>query len=336
MSTPTNTAVRGETKKMSYREAVSAALMEEMDRDETVVILGEEVGIWGGTYAVTRGFYDKYGEDRVRDTPIAEMVIVGAATGAAMNGMRPVAEIMTINFAFLALDALVNHAAKAHFMFGAQFDVPMVVRTTTGGGRQLGATHSHAPEAIFAHFPGLIVATPATPADAKGMLKSAIRNNNPVLFVEHSTLYQVRDEVPVDTEYLVPLGQSEVKREGSDVTIVAYSKMVQLALEAADILAKDGISAEVVDLRTLRPLDIEPVLESFKKTNRCVVAEEGYPMFSVASEIAAQIQENAFDWMDAPIKRVNQLDYPLPYSAQLEQAALPDAAKIVAAVKEIV
>ncbi len=324
-----------ETKRISYREAISEALWEEMERDENVFIMGEEVGVWGGTYAVTRGFYDHFGEKRVRDTPIAEMGIVGAAVGAALNGLRPVAEIMTINFAFLALDALVNSAAVAHYMFGGQFSVPMVVRTTTGGGRQLGATHSRAPEPVFAHFPGLTVIAPSTPADAKGLLKAAIRSDDPVLFVEHSTLYQNRDEVPT-SDYVLPIGKSDVKREGSDVTIVAYSKMVEYSLAAADMLAKDGISAEVIDLRTLRPLDLDPVYESFKKTNRGVVVEEATPYYNVSGEVAARVQDVCFDWMDAPVKRVNALDVPLPYSRELEQSALPSPEKIVAAVKEIV
>jgi pyruvate dehydrogenase E1 component beta subunit len=327
-ATSTDTTIK------TYREAISEALWEEMEADERVFIMGEEVGVWGGTYAVTKGFYDHFGEKRVRDTPIAEMAIVGSAIGAAMNGLRPVAEIMTINFAFLALDALVNHAAKAHYMFNGQFTVPLVVRTTTGGGRQLGATHSHSPEHLFAHFPGLIVAVPSTPADAKGMLKAAMRNDNPVLFVEHSTLYQTRGPVPVG-DYETPLGVSDIKREGTDVTIVSYSKMVQVSLEAAALLEKDGISAEVVDLRCLRPLDLAPVLESFKKTNHCVVVEEAWALYGVGAEIAARIQDECFDWMDAPVKRVSQEDVPLPYSKDLEQSALPDASKVVAAVKEI-
>lgn len=337
MSSPVQTpAYSGDTTRMTYREAISAALREEMLRDENVFIMGEEVGVWGGTYAVTRGFYDEFGEKRVRDTPIAEMAIVGTAVGAAINGLRPVAELMTINFAFLALDALVNHAAKAHYMFGGQFSVPLVVRTTTGGGRQLGATHSHAPEPIFAHFPGLYVAVPSSPADAKGMLKASIRDDNPVLFVEHSTLYQTRGEVPVDDEFLLPIGKSDIKREGSDVTIVSYSKMTQISLEAADLLAQEGINAEVVDLRWLRPLDTELVIESFKKTNRCVVVEENWALYGVGAEIAARIQDEAFDWMDAPVKRVSQEDVPLPYSRDLEQSALPNPDKVVQAVKEII
>ncbi|MGF1506487.1 MAG: alpha-ketoacid dehydrogenase subunit beta [Chloroflexi bacterium] len=325
----------GETDRKSVRQAISDALWEEMERDENVFIMGEEVGVWGGTYAVTRGFYDHFGERRVRDTPISEMVIVGAAVGAAMNGLRPIAEIMTINFAFVAFDAIVNHAAKVRYMFGGQFTVPLVIRTTTGGGRQLGATHSHSPEALFAHFPGLYVVTPSTPFDAKGLLLSAIRDDNPVLFVEHSTLYQNRGLVPT-VDYVVPLGKADIKREGSDVTIVTYAKMVEIALDAAERLQdEEGISAEVIDLRSLRPLDLDPVLESFKKTNRCVVVEEGHPFASVSGEIAARIQDEAFDWMDAPVKRVNQEDVPLPYSRELEQSALPNADKVIAAVKEI-
>jgi len=323
-----------ETVTKTYREAISDALWEEMERDEKIFIMGEEVGVWGGTYAVTRGFYDHFGEKRVRDTPIAEQAIVGAATGAAMNGLRPVAEIMTINFAFLALDALVNHAAKAHYMFNGQFTVPMVVRTTTGGGRQLGATHSHSPEHLFATFPGLTVAVPSTPADAKGMLKTALRGDNPVLFVEHSTLYQTRGEVPV-ADYTIPMGKADIKRAGTDVTLVSYSKMAQVSMDAAKLLEADGISAEVVDLRCLRPLDTSLVIESFKKTNHCVVVEEAWALYGVGAEISARIQEEAFDWMDAPVKRVSTADVPLPYSRDLEQSALPDAAKVVKAVKEV-
>ncbi|MGD2050650.1 MAG: pyruvate dehydrogenase complex E1 component subunit beta, partial [Chloroflexota bacterium] len=257
--------------RITMRQAITDALREEMHRDENVFIMGEEVGIWGGTYAVTRGFYDEFGEKRVRDTPISEMVIGGAAAGAAMNGLRPVAEFMTINFAFLALDAIVNHAAKVHYMFGGAVKAPVVFRAPGGGGRQLGATHSHTPDVIFAHFPGLKVVSPGTPYDAKGLLKSAIRSDDPILFIEHATLYQVRGEVPEDEDYTVPIGVSDVKREGSDVTIVAYAQGLQVSLEAAEQLAKEGIEAEVVDLRTLRPLDMEPVLESFKKTFKAVV-----------------------------------------------------------------
>lgn len=326
---------QGETKRMTVREALSQALREEMYRDERVFLMGEEIGVWGGTYAVTRGFYDEFGEKRVRDTPIAEMVIVGAGVGAAMAGLRPVAELMTINFAFLALDAIINHAAKVHYMFGGQFTCPLVIRTTTGGGRQLGATHSHSPEIIFAHFPGLYVAAPSNAVDAYGMLKTAIRDENPVLFVEHSTLYQKRAEVTVNEDFTLPVGKSNRVREGSDVTLVSISKGVHWCLEAADELAKEGIEADIIDLRWLRPLDTELLIESFKRTNRLVVVEEGLPQFGLGAEISARIMEEAFDWMDAPIKRVTADDVPLPYSQEVEQMALPDAQKVIAAVKEI-
>jgi pyruvate dehydrogenase E1 component beta subunit len=320
---------------ITIREALSSALREEMYRDESVFIMGEEVGVWGGTYAVTRGFLDEFGEKRVRDTPIAEMVIAGAAVGAAMAGLRPVAEIMTINFAFVAMDAIVNLAAKMHYMFNGQFSVPLVIRTTTGGGKQLGATHSHAPEVIFAHFPGLYVAVPGTAYDAKGMLKAAIRDNNPVLFVEHSTMLQRRSPVP-DDDYVLPIGKSDIKRTGDDVTIITYQKGLEFSLQAAEELAKEGIECEIIDLRWLRPLDLEPVFESFKKTNRAVVVEESLPMFNVGAEVAAQIHDVCFDWMDAPVKRVAAMDIPLPYSREIELAALPSVEKIIAAVKEIV
>ena len=321
---------------ITIREALSAALREEMQRDERVFIMGEEVGVWGGTYAVTRGFLDEVGAKRVRDTPISEMVIAGAAVGAAMAGLRPIAELMTINFAFLALDAIVNHMAKVRYMFNGQFTVPMVIRTTTGGGKQLGATHSHAPEVLFAHFPGMYVAVPGTAYDAKGMLKASIRDDNPVLFVEHSTMLQRRSPVPDDPDFVLPIGKSDVKREGDDVTIVTFGKGLEWSMAAAEQLEKDGIEAEVIDLRWLRPLDLEPVFESFKKTNRCVVVEESLPMFNVGAEVAAQIQNEMFDYMDAPVKRVAAMDNPLPYSREIELMALPDAQKIVAAVKEVV
>src|SRR5690606_2322255 len=287
-----------------------------------------------GTYAVTRGFYDEFGEKRVRDTPISEMVIGGAATGAAMNGLRPVAEFMTINFAMLALDAIVNHAAKVHYMFGGRLKAPVVFRAPGGGGRQLAATHSHTPDVIFAHFPGLTVVSPGTPYDAKGLLKSAIRSDDPVLFIEHATLYQLRGEVP-EEEYTVPIGVSDVKREGSDVTIVSYAQGLQVSLEAAEKLAQEGIEAEVVDLRTLRPLDMGPAIESFKKTFKAVVVEEGHRSYGIGAEIVARLQEEAFDYIDAPILRVAQDEVPLPYSRELEQMALINPDKVIAAVKEI-
>lgn len=320
--------------RITMREAISQALWEEMERDPQVFILGEEVGVWGGTYAVTKGFYDHFGERRVRDTPIAEAAIVGSAIGAALTGLRPVAELMTINFAFSAMDHIVNEAAKLHYMFGGQMVLPLVIRTVGGGGRQLGATHSQTPDAIFAHFPGLIVIAPGTPEDAKGLLKSAIRSNDPVLFIEHATLYQVRGEVP-EGDYTVPIGKSKVQRVGSDITIVTYSKMLEISTKAADELSKEGIEAEIVDLRTLRPLDMAPVLESFRKTNRAVIVEEGWRSFGVGSEISARIVEEAFDYLDAPIKRVAQKEVPLPYNRQLEQAALPQVEDVIKAVKEV-
>jgi pyruvate dehydrogenase E1 component beta subunit len=320
---------------MTIREAVSQALWEEMERDPNVIIMGEEVGVWGGTYAVTRGFYDHFGAERVRDTPISEGTIIGSAVGAAMNGLKPVAEIMTINFAFLALDQIVNQAAKIHSMFGGQFEVPLVIRTTSGGGKQLGATHSQTPDVIFAHFPGLKVVAPATPADAKGLLKSAIRGRDPVLFIEHSTMYQERGEVPEGADFLVPIGKSEVKRPGKDVTIVTYSKMLQISLRAAKQLEAEGIEAEVIDLRTLRPLDMDPVYESFKRTNRAVVVEEGWRSYGVGAEVAARTYEECFDYLDAPIQRVAQKEVPLPYSAELEKSAIPNANDVVAAVKAL-
>jgi pyruvate dehydrogenase E1 component beta subunit len=316
------------------RQAITDALREEMHRDENVFIMGEEVGVWGGTYAVTRGFYDEFGPKRVRDTPISEMVIGGAATGAAMNGLRPVAEFMTINFAFVAFDAIINHAAKIHYMFGGKIKVPVVFRAPGGGGRQLGATHSHTPDVIFAHFPGLRVVSPGTPYDAKGMLKAAIRSDDPVLFIEHHTLYQMRGEVP-EEEYLVPLDKADVKREGSDVTIVTYAEGLRVSMEAAERLEKEGISAEVVDLRCLQPLDMGPAIESFKKTFKAVVVEEGYGTYGIGAEVVAQLQEHAFDYIDAPIKRVAQKQAPLPYSRELEQSALINPDRVIAAVKEI-
>jgi pyruvate dehydrogenase E1 component beta subunit len=320
--------------RLTMREAISQALWEEMEKDPTVFILGEEVGVWGGTYAVTKGFYDHFGAERVRDTPISEAAIVGATIGSALTGLRPVAEIMTINFAFSAMDHIVNQAAKLHYMFNGQMVLPMVIRTVSGGGRQLGATHSQTPDAIFAHFPGLTVVAPGTPADAKGMLKAAIRGNNPVLFIEHATLYQARGEVP-DGDFVVPLGKSTVQRPGRDVTIVTYSKMLEISLKAAEQLAQAGIEAEIVDLRSLRPLDMDPVIESFKKTNRAVIVEEGWSSFGVGAEVAARIYEQAFDYVDAPIRRVAQKEVPLPYNRTLEQLAIPQVEDVIAAVKEV-
>jgi pyruvate dehydrogenase E1 component beta subunit len=323
--------------RLTLREAITEALREEMRRDEKVFIMGEEVAAWGGTYAVTKGFLEEFGPERVRDTPISEMVIAGAATGAAMAGIRPVAEFMTINFAFVAFDAIVNHAAKVSYMFNGQFDCPVVFRAPGGGGKQLGATHSHTPDVIFAHFPGLKVVCPATPYDAKGLLKAAIRDNGPVLFIEPVPLYtspKVRGEVP-EEDYVVPIGKSDIKREGTDVTIVTYGEGLHVSLEAADMLAKEGIEAEITDLRSLQPLDLSLALESFKKTFKAVVVEFGHQTYGIGAEIVAQVQEKAFDYLDAPIKRVAQADVPAPYSGDLERSALPNAEKVVTAVKEI-
>ncbi|MFM8322999.1 MAG: alpha-ketoacid dehydrogenase subunit beta [Chloroflexota bacterium] len=320
--------------RITMREAISQALWEEMERDPNVFIMGEEVGVWGGTYAVTKGFYDHFGGKRVKDTPIAEAAIVGAAIGAALTGCRPVAELMTINFAFSAMDHIVNEAAKLHYMFAGQMQLPMVIRTVGGGGRQLGATHSQTPDAIFAHFPGLKVVAPGTPADAKGLLKSAIRSQDPIMFIEHATLYQTRGEVP-DGDYTVPLGVSKIQRPGKHVTLVTYSKMLEVSTKAADQLAKEGIEVEIVDLRSLRPLDMGPVIESFKKTNRAVVVEEGWKSFGVGSEVVTRLYEEAFDYVDAPIKRVAQKEVPLPYNRTLEQMALPQVDDVIKAVKEV-
>lgn len=320
--------------RITMREAISQAMWEEMERDPNIFILGEEVGVWGGSYAVTKGFYDHFGAERVRDTPISEAAIIGAAIGSALTGLRPIAELMTINFAFSAMEHIVNEAAKLHYMFGGQFVLPLVIRAVGGGGRQLGATHSQTPDAVFAHFPGLTVVSPGTPADAKGLLKAAIRSNDPVLFIENATLYQLRGEVP-EGDYVIPLGQSTVQRTGKDVTIVTYSKGLEISMKAAEELAKDGIEAEIVDLRSLRPLDMGPVIESFKKTNRAVIVEEGWKSYGVGAEVASRIYEQAFDYVDAPVVRVAQKEVPLPYNRALEQSALPQPADVVAAVREV-
>jgi pyruvate dehydrogenase E1 component beta subunit len=296
--------------------------------------LGEEVGVWGGSYAVTKGFFDHFGNERVRDTPISEAAIVGAAIGSALAGLRPVAELMTINFAFMAMDQIVNQAAKLHYMFGGQMKLPLVIRTPGGGGRQLAATHSQTPDAIFAHFPGLKVVSPGTPADAKGLLKSAIRSDDPILYIENATIYQLRGEVP-EGDYTIPIGETKIQREGKNVTVVTYSKMLDYCMRAADQLAKEGIDLEIIDLRTLRPLDMQPVISSVKKTNRAVIVEEGWKSFGVGAEVATRIYEEAFDFIDAPVQRVAQKETPLPYNRQLEQMALPQVEDIVKAVKEV-
>jgi pyruvate/2-oxoglutarate/acetoin dehydrogenase E1 component len=318
---------------MRYREALNAALREELARDESVVLLGEDIGVFGGAFKVTEGLLEEFGERRVRDTPISENTIVGVGVGAAMTGLRPVVELMTINFALLAFDQIVNSAAHIHYMFGGQARVPLVVRMPQGAGHQLGPTHSHSLEALFLHVPGLLVAVPASAADAKGLLKSAIREENPVIFIEHESLYGVRGEVPEGEEELVPFGLARVVREGGDVTIVAVSRMVLTARAAAETLAADhGVQAEVIDPRTLRPLDLETILASVRKTNRCVIVEEGWPHGGVGANLAALIAEQAFDDLDAPVGRVTGADVPMPYAKNLEQIAFPHEPQIVEAV----
>jgi pyruvate dehydrogenase E1 component beta subunit len=317
---------------MRYREALNAALREELARDERVVLMGEDIGVFGGAFKVTDGLLAEFGERRVRDTPISENTIVGVGVGAAMTGLRPVVELMTINFALLAFDQIVNHAAHIHYMFGGQAKVPLVVRMPQGAGHQLGPTHSHCLEALFAHVPGLLVATPATPADAKGLLKTAIRDENPVIFIEHESLYGVRGEVPDGEDELVHFGLARVAREGSDVTIVAISRMALTAERAAETLASEhGVQAEVIDPRTLRPLDLDTILSSVRKTNRCVIVEEGWPHGGVGANLAALISEQAFDDLDAPVQRVTGADVPMPYSKPLEDLAYPHEPQIVGA-----
>ncbi|HYK85658.1 MAG TPA: alpha-ketoacid dehydrogenase subunit beta [Ktedonobacteraceae bacterium] len=322
---------------MTYRDALREAIREEMLRDERVFIMGEDIAGYGGTYAVTKGLIEEFGEKRVRDTPLAEEVITGAAIGAALGGLRPILEIMTINFSLLATDMLINNAAKMRYMFGGQPSVPLVVRTPAGGGAQRAAQHSQMFESLYAHVPGLKVVMPATPYDVKGMLKSAVRDPDPVLFIEHELLYNVKGEVPDEgVEYLVPLNRGEVKREGRDVTIISFSRLLHVALQAAEDLANEGIEAEVIDLRSIRPVDIDLLVDSVKKTNRVVIAEEGWKYYGTGQGLAALIYEHAFDYMDAPIQHVTGADVPMPYSKALERAAIPKKGEIVAAAKAIV
>jgi pyruvate dehydrogenase E1 component alpha subunit len=323
------------TKKIRYVQALNEALREEMLRDERVFLMGEDIAIYGGAYQVTRGLYDEFGAERVRDTPISEAAIAGAAAGAAMTGTRPVAEIMYIDFSTIATDQIVNIAAKNRYMFGGKSIVPVVYRTQGGAGRGIAEHHSQSLEAWYQHIPGIFVVMPSTPFDAKGLLKTCIRDDNPVMFIEQKLLYGTEGEVP-EGEYTVPLGVADVKREGADVTIVAYSRMVLLALEAAEDLAKEGISVEVVDPRTLKPLDAETIIGSVKKTGRAVVVHEGYRTCGVGAEIAAQIMEEAFDYLDAPVLRVAGEDVPIPMSPVLEEAAIPSKKKIVEAVRKLV
>ncbi len=319
---------------MTYRDAINLALKEEMRRDPTVVTWGEDVALYEGSFKVTRGLLAEFGEERVKDTPISENTIVGVAIGAAMGGLRPVAELMTVNFALLAMDQLINHMTKIRYMFGGQVNLPMVIRAPGGGGSQLAAQHSQSLETFFMHAPGMHVAVPATPADAKGLLKSAIRDNNPVMFLEHELLYNSKGEVPDDPEFVVPFGEAVVAREGTDVTIVAYARMTVLALQAAAELEKEGVSCEVIDLRTLNPLDAATFIESVKKTGRAVVVEECWRTCGLGAEIASRIYDDCFDRILAPVQRVSGLDVPMPYSRKLEKLCIPQVEDIVKAVKE--
>ncbi len=319
---------------ITYRDALNQALREEMQRDDRVFIMGEEVGIYQGAYKVSKGLLQEFGEMRVVDTPITELGFAGVGVGAAMVGLRPVIEFMTWNFALLALDQVVNSAAKMLSMSGGQFNIPMVFRGPNGAALQLSAQHSQAWESWLAHIPGLKVVAPGTPYDAKGLLKSAIRDDNPVLVLEGEMLYNVKGEVP-ESDYTIPIGKAQVKREGDHVTIVSYGKMINVANQAADQLAKDGIRAEVIDLLTLRPLDAETVCASVRKTNRAVVVEEGWEICGMGAQIADYVQRDCFDDLDAPVLRVHQADVPMPYAKNLERAAKPDAQKTVAAVRQV-
>ncbi|WP_437517107.1 pyruvate dehydrogenase complex E1 component subunit beta [Sorangium sp. So ce1099] len=314
---------------LRYREAVRAAMIEEMERDESVYLVGEEVGHYQGAYKVTEGMLDKFGPKRVIDAPITESGFTGISIGAAMVGLRPIVEYMTWNFSAVAFDQILNNAAKLRQMSGGQLTIPLVLRAPNGSARQVGSQHSHSMEHFYAHVPGLKVLAPAMPADAKGLLKSAIRDDNPVLFMESETLYGVKGEVPDDPDFIVPLGVASIAREGTDVSIIAWSRMVHVALEAATELEKEGISAEVVDLRSLRPLDEETIVRSVTKTHRAVVAHEGWPYGGVGAEIADRIQRLAFDDLDAPVLRATTLDVPMPYNARLEQYVIPQAARII-------
>jgi pyruvate/2-oxoglutarate/acetoin dehydrogenase E1 component len=321
-------------RKITYREAVREALREEMLRDENVFLLGEDIAEFGGSYKVTEGLLAEFGPERIRNTPISEAAIVGAALGSALMGMRPVAEIMYMDFMGIAMDQLVNQAAKVKYMFGGKARVPLVIRTQGGAGRSSGAQHAQSLEAWFVHVPGLKVVMPSTPHDAKGLLKSAIRDDNAVIFIEHKLLYAVQGEVP-EGDYVVPLGVADVKRQGREVTIVATSRMVHVALAAADRLSTEGIEAEVVDPRTLAPLDEATIVASVRKTNRLVICQEAAPRCSFASEVAAVVTEQAFDDLDAPITRVTALPAPIPFAPVLEQHVIPGEERLIAAVRAL-
>ena len=311
-----------------FRVALREALLEEMERDDSIFLIGEDIGVFGGAYRITEGLLDRFGPMRVVDAPIAEEVIVGCAIGAAMSGLRPVVEMMTINFSLLAYDQIVQNAAKIHYMFGGKVDVPMVVRLPGGAGHQLSSQHSHSLEVLYSLVPGLLAVAPTTPEDAKGLLKSAIRTNNPVMFLESMSLYNTRGEVP-DGDYTTPIGQAAVRRRGTDLTIVGVSRQATLAGVAAGLLEEEDVDAEVIDLRSLRPVDWPTLIDSVRRTNRCLVVEEGWSTYGVGAEIAAGLQDRAFDHLDAPIRRLGGAEVPMPYNKELERAAIPTADDIV-------
>ncbi len=319
---------------VTYRDALNQALREEMQRDPRVFLMGEEVGVYQGAYKVSRGLMQEFGEKRVIDTPITEEGFTGVGVGAAMVGLRPIIEMMTWNFSMIAIDQIVNGAAKMLYMSGGQVKIPMVIRGPGGAAHQLGAQHSQSLESWYAHVPGLKVAAPSTPYDAKGLLKSAIRDDDPVIFIEGETLYGSKGEIP-DEEYLVPLGVADLKREGTDVTVLTWGKMVRAALTASETLAGDGVSCEVVDLRTLRPLDRDAILQSVGRTNRCVIVEEGWPYAGVGAELVDLIQREAFDDLDAPVERVTGADVPMPYAKNLEHLAMPGPERVIEAIRRV-
>jgi pyruvate dehydrogenase E1 component beta subunit len=320
---------------IAYREALNQAMSEEMERDDRVFLMGEEVAEYNGAYKVSQGMLDQFGPRRIIDTPISENGFSGIGIGAAMVGLRPIVEFMTYSFSYVAFDQLVNNAANMRYMSGGQFSMPIVFRGNSGIAGALGATHSHRPEALYSHIPGLTVMLPATPADAKGMLKSAIRSDDPIIFIEHENLLGDKGEVPDDKDFLVPIGKADVKRPGDDVTILTYSRSVITSLKAAEVLAAEGISAEVVDLRTLRPLDLETILASVVKTHRAIVVEEDWPYCGIGASVADRIYNAAFDELDAPIRRVTARDAPIPYNRKLEASVLPSVERVVAAVKDV-
>jgi pyruvate dehydrogenase E1 component beta subunit len=321
-------------REVQFREALREAMTEEMRVDERVFLMGEEVAEYNGAYKVSQGMLDEFGPKRVIDTPIAELGFAGIAVGASMNGLRPIVEFMTWNFAILAADQIINSAAKMLQMSGGQYSCPIVFRGGNGTAGQLAATHSQSFESIYAHVPGLKVITPSTPYDAKGLLKAAIRDNDPVVFLESEKMYGDKGMIP-DGEYIIPIGVADVKRKGSDVTLVTFGKIIKVVLSAAELLEKEGISCEIIDLRTIRPIDYPAVVESIKKTNRCVVVEESWPLASISSEIAYHVQRYAFDYLDAPVMRVTQSDTPFPFSPSLMEEALPNTDRIIKAVKQV-